>query len=309
MNAGIKNKYIGIEIGGTKLQIAISDAAGVIVSRLRFPIAPANGAAGIRAQLEKSIAGIGAQTIAAAGVGFGGPVDWETGVIQTSHQVEGWSGFNLKHWLEQLTQAPVRVDNDANVAALAEAVQGGGVDKNPVFYITIGSGIGGGVVLNNEIYHGAASGEVEIGHICLDKRGTTLESVCSGWAVDKRVRNHIENYPDNLLSQLAAQCHESAAALLKPALEKGDAAAEELLDAVADDLAFALSHVVHLFHPQVIIVGGGLSLLGEPLRQAIAEKLSHYVMKAFLPAPPVKLALLGENAVPAGALLLARKTQ
>ncbi len=165
------------------------------------------------------------------------------------------------------------------------------------------------MVLNNEIYHGAACGEVEIGHIRLDKRGATLESVCSGWAVDKRVRNHIENHPDSLLSQLAAQCHELAAALLKPALEKGDAAAEELLDAVADDLAFALSHVVHLFHPQVIIVGGGLSLLGEPLRQAIAEKLSHYVMKAFLPAPPVRLALLGENAVPAGALLLARKTQ
>ena len=119
MNAGIKNKYIGIEIGGTKLQIAISNAAGVIVSRLRFPIAPANGADGIRAQLEKSIVGIGAETIAAAGVGFGGPVDWETGVIQTSHQVKGWSGFNLKQWLEQLIQAPVQVDNDANVAALA----------------------------------------------------------------------------------------------------------------------------------------------------------------------------------------------
>lgn len=306
MNADSR-KWIGIEIGGTKLQIAARDAAGMIVQQLRFTVHPTEGAAGIRAQIEKSIAVMHPQTIAATGVGFGGPVDWKTGIIQTSHQVEGWAGFDMKGWLEGLTNAPVLVDNDANVAALAEAIQGSGRAHNPVFYMTIGSGIGGGVVINGEIYHGTAPGEVEIGHIRLNKNGATLESECSGWAADKKVRTYIDAHPHNLLAQLAAGNSGTEAALLKPALERGDRAAQQLILSIADDLAFGLSHVVHLFHPQVIIIGGGLSLLGQHLRQPVAERLPHYIMKAFLPAPVIQLALLGENVVPIGALELAKK--
>lgn len=95
---------------------------------------------------------IGIKNIAATGVGFGGPVYWETGIIQTSHQVEVWSGFNLKARLQTLTNALVGIQNDANVAALAEAIHGNGSGHNPVFFITIG--IGGGFIVDKEIYHG-----------------------------------------------------------------------------------------------------------------------------------------------------------
>lgn len=301
-----KKKWIGIEIGGTKLQIAISDATGIL-QQWRFAIHPGAGAAGIQAQLEKSLAEIGTQTIAATGVGFGGPVDWKTGVVQTSHQIEGWAGFDLKRWLEDLTKAPVLVDNDANVAALAEAVQGGGTGYNPVFYMTVGSGIGGGVVRNNEIYHGAIPGETEIGHIRLHKNGTTLESECSGWAVNNKVRMYSKAHPHSLLAQLAAGSTGPEAMLLGPALEQGDAAAQQLINNVADDLAFALSHVVHLFHPQLIIIGGGLSLLGAWLCNPIILRLPYYVMKAFHPTPVIQPAALGENVVPIGAIELAKK--
>lgn len=298
-------KFIGIEIGGTKLQLAVSD--GVMEHLFRYNVDAAAGAAGILAQIEKCIAEIGAENIAATGVGFGGPVNWQTGVIQTSHQVAGWAQFDLKTWLERLTGAPAAIDNDANVAALAEATHGSGRGYNPVFYMTIGSGIGGGLVVNNEIYHGALPGEAEIGHIRLGKNGNTLESACSGWAVNKKVRSYIDENPDSLLAQLAAENTEPKAALLKPALEQNDAAAQHIIDAIAGDLAFALSHVVHLFHPEIIIMGGGLSLLGEHLRRPVAEQLPPYVMTAFLPPPVIEIASLHENVVPIGALELAKK--
>jgi glucokinase len=302
-----RTQLVGIEIGGTKLQVAVSDNEGTIKQQLRYTVDPTAGAAGIQAQLQKSLAQIGIETIAAIGVGFGGPVDWKTGIIQTSHQVEGWAQYNLKAWLEEFTGAPVAVENDANVAALAEATNGAGKGYNPVFYMTIGSGIGGGLVLDNSIFHGAIPGEVEIGHVRLSKNGNTLESECSGWAVNKKVRAYIALHPHSLLAQRAASHHGPEAQLLQYALEKGDAHAKEIMAAVADDLAFALSHVVHLFHPQMLILGGGLSLLGEALRQPIAERLPYYVMKAFHPVPKIALAALRENVVPVGALQLAKQ--
>ncbi|MBD0293883.1 MAG: ROK family protein [Flavisolibacter sp.] len=94
--------------------------------------------------------------------------------------------------------------------------------------------------------------------------------------------------------------------LLKPALEKEDKDAQQIIHEVADDLAFALSHVVHLFHPDVLVIGGGLSLLNEFLRKPIEDRLTHYVMKAFLPPPPLLIALLREDVVPIGAFTLAK---
>src|SRR5207237_5270130 len=121
-------------------------------------------------------------------------------------------------WLEDLTQAPARVDNDGNVAALAEARRGAGQGFNPVFYATLGSGVGGGLVINGDIYHGASPGEAEIGHVRLDRSGTTVESRCSGWAVNRRVREHINRHPQSVLARLAkeagASCEGSEAKLL-----------------------------------------------------------------------------------------------
>ena len=90
----------------------------------------------------------------------------------------------MREWLQQVSDAPVFIDNDANVAALGEAIHGAGAGFNIVFYMTIGSGIGGGLIIDKKIYHGAFPGEAEVGHLRLNKKGETLESLCSGWAVD-----------------------------------------------------------------------------------------------------------------------------
>lgn len=192
------------------------------------------------------------------------------------------------------------------MAALGEAVHGSASKYNIVFYMTIGSGIGGGVVINKQIYHGALPGEVEIGHVRLNKNGQTLEDLCSGWAIDKKIRSAVLAEPHSLLAELVGNVTTGEARFLKTAVEKGDSTAKKIIKDTASDLAFGLSHVVHLFHPEIIIIGGGLSLIGQQFSEEISAILPKYILKSFLPAPPIKFASPGEMVVPAGALELAR---
>jgi glucokinase len=302
--------FAGIEIGGTKLQLVTGDENGKTLERRKLAVDAVKGASGIRQQIEKSLPKmLAGRKPVAIGVGFGGPVDWKTGKICWSHQIDGWSEFDLPGWLGRLASAPVFVDNDANVAALGEARHGAGVGFNPMFYVTLGSGVGGGLVAEGKIYHGSVPGEAEIGHVRLDRHGTTVESRCSGWAVDARIRELIKKEPASLLARKVGNAARGEARYLGAALLAGDVAARKILHETAEDLAFGLSHTVHLFHPAIIIIGGGLSDLGEPFRSAVQNGLGQFIMEAFAPGPPIKIAKLGEDAVPVGALELARARQ
>jgi glucokinase len=299
--------YLGIEIGGTKLQIVVGTDAGKILQRRRLTVDPQKGGAGIREQIAAALPGLLAPGgPVAVGVGFGGPVDWRTGTICCSHQVEGWSQFALGDWLLARAKLPVAVENDANAAAYGEAQCGAAIGCNPVFYVTLGSGVGGGLVADSSIYHGAKPGEAEIGHVRLDRDGTIVESRCSGWAVDAKIRQLRLTEPNSLLCQWTLDVSGGEARFLARGCRDGDDAAARILRETAQDLAFGLSHVVHLFHPEIIVLGGGLSLVGEALRAEVEHALQPLVMDAFAPGPRVALASLGEDAVPIGALLLAK---
>jgi glucokinase len=299
---------LGIEIGGTKLQLVAGDERGAILERCRFEVDRATGGEGIRRQIAAALpALLQRHQPQAIGVGFGGPVDWRTGVICCSHQVAGWHDFPLGVWLQERAGRPVFVDNDANVAALGEARHGAGVGANPVFWINMGSGVGGGLVVNGALYHGLPPGEAEVGHVRLARDGTIVEDRCSGWAVDRRIREAVEKEPASAQARrLCGEAPGGEARHLAPALAEGCPVARALLAAVAEDLAFGLSHVVQLLHPEVVVLGGGLSLVGEPLRVAVAAALPGFVMDSFQPGPRVVLAALCEDAVPVGALVLAR---
>lgn len=297
---------LGIEIGGTKLQVVAGTPTGTVSERRRFDVDPGGGGAGIRASIASCLPDLLSRwRPAAMGVGFGGPVDFRTGRIACSHQVAGWSGFPLRDWLAEQAGIPVVVDNDANVATLGESIRGAGAGVDPVFYTTLGSGVGGGLVAGGMIYHGATPGESELGHLRLDRSGRIVEQHCSGWAVDRRIREAIASGTPTMLATLCRGMHGGEARHLAAAVAQADPVGCRILDDVAGDLAWALSHVVHLFHPGMLILGGGLALVGESLRSSVARQLEPWIMESFRPPPPVRLAALLEDAVPTGALLLA----
>jgi glucokinase len=297
--------FLGIEIGGTKLQLVLADADLRILRRFRFKIDQAAGARGIRECIEDTLKQLKDTPIETIGVGFGGPIDRATGKIFTSYHINGWSDFSLKDWLQQISGTNVVVDNDANVAALGEALYGAGKSFQNVFYVTIGSGVGSGLVLDGKIYHGAVPGETEFGHVRLDKQGNTVQSSCSGWAVDGKIRNAILEFPKSRLARLAKDLKQNEATILGEALAGKDPQAVKIFESTMEDFAFGLSHAIHLLHPHIVILGGGLSLLGEPLRKAVEGKVKDFLMDAFQPGPPIRLSALNEDAVTIGAIGLA----
>ncbi|HEX4150461.1 MAG TPA: ROK family protein, partial [Pirellulales bacterium] len=180
---------LGIEIGGTKLQLGVAAGDGTPLAALeRFDVEPSRGAGGILSQIQTSAERlIGRHGVRAIGIGFGGPVDPLAGRVLKSHQIEGWQDFPLADWMRTAFGLPVCLGNDADLAGLAEGRFGAGKGTNPVFYITVGTGIGGGLIVDGQIYRGSGLGAAEIGHLRpglnADQPDTSIESVASGWGI------------------------------------------------------------------------------------------------------------------------------
>jgi glucokinase len=291
---------LGIEIGGTKLQAGVASEDGKLRALVRRKVDPARGGEGIREQIPSLIeetlsqAGVSPQALAGVGVGFGGPVDSSAGRILVSHQIEGWSGFPLREWLGSRVKVPVVLQNDAKTAAYAEATLGAGKGLRRIFYVTIGSGIGGGLVVDGRIDEGQGLGAGEIGHTWVPDPQTgepeKLELVASGWSIGNRAR---------------ARMGESATAeSVYAAAEKGDPHARALLDETAEALALGISNVVTLLCPERVILGGGVSLMGPLLWGPLRAKIAEYGFKPFAGRTEIVPAALGEEVVVIGAVLL-----
>lgn len=307
---------LGIEIGGTKLQTALVDTAGVVHRRSAGSVDHGAGAEGIRAvlarQLAEALDAVGERrgAIVGVGIGFGGPVDRRAGVVAHSFHVGGWGRFPLAEWVRArlagvLADVPVHLENDANAAALAEATVGAGRGHRVVFYTNAGSGIGAGLTVDGRLYHGRHSGEMELGHVRLAPDGGILEERASGWAIDRAVAAEVRRDPGGILGRGVAAGAAPTARCLPAALAVGDPAATQILSSAAGHYAHALSHVVHLLNPDLIVLGGGVAAIGEPWRAAVADRLAGLLMRPLCPPPPVVLAALGEDVVPVGAALVA----
>jgi len=304
--------FVGIEIGGTKLQSAIIGHDGCILLRTSDLVDASAGADTMRETLAAQLAWLVAawrdrdgQNIEAVGIGFGGPVDRVRGVIATSFHVAGWNGFPLMDWVAgQLGGLPTVLENDANAAALAEATVGAGRDARLVFYSNSGSGIGAGFVIDGVLYRGRGSGEMELGHLRLGTDGGILEDAASGWSIDRRVRDDVASHPNGVMATLAAG-QLADARILPASLAAHDAAAATILNDAARQYALALSHVVHLLNPEVIVLGGGVAEIGTAWRDLVSGHLETFLMAPFTPGPSVRLAALGQNVVLVGAALAA----
>jgi glucokinase len=322
--------FLGIEIGGTKLQLGLGQGDGTLKGLWRGPVDVAAGAEGIRRQITAAVpellrqAGLDRGQVRGVGIGFGGPVDDRTHTVIKSHQIEGWDDFPLADWIGGLLGWPAVLGNDADVAGLAEALFGAGKGLSPVFYITIGSGIGGGLIINGEIFRGCGRGAAEIGHTkgthawlrpSQDQtyyRDGTTESFSSGWGIQDWVglcSRYLQGVRSQLFEKIVPSGDFSGTAEdVAAAAQEGDAVACNVLVLAWEVLANAIANMIALLCPRRIIIGGGVSLMGEellfsPLRRMVTER----VFKPFAGCYDIVPAALGEAVVVHGALALARK--
>ncbi|MCS6977467.1 MAG: ROK family protein [Gemmatales bacterium] len=316
--------YLGIEIGGTKLQLGIGPGDGTLRALIRRSVDVAAGGEGIRRQIEETVplllqqANLPSRAIRGMAYGFGGPVDDHTRRVLKSHQVAGWDGFPLAAWSESRLGFPCALGNDCDVAALAEASFGASRGHDPVFYVTVGSGIGGGLVLQGRIYRGSGRGAAEIGHLRLRGRHVCprtghwiefgpLEDFASGWAIQRTAAARLRDEPQRSSVLRGLASNQLTVQAIGEAARNGDDLAREVLAEAVRYLAWGVCQVIALLAPKCIVVGGGVSLLGEdlffaPLRAAVAE----HVFRPFANTYVILPAELGEEVVVHGALALAR---
>jgi glucokinase len=319
------SNYLGIEIGGTKLQVGVGPDDGKLRALWRGDVDVAAGPEGIRRQIVAAVpkvlqrAKLDRGDVRGVGIGFGGPVDDATRTVIKSHQIKGWDGFPLADWVGDTLELPAVLGNDSDVAGLAEALHGAGKGLSPLFYFNIGSGIGGALILDGEIYRGVGRGAVEFGHLKVRyfdvhniEQWEILEKVASGWGIAERARRALRGeigtrITPSVLREIPAR-KLTAHHVFEAQRTGNDHLANWLLQNTWDALVEALCHVVTLLCPRRIVVGGGVAGVGDELLfRPLRERLRERVFAPFAGLTDIVPAALGEEVVVHGAIALARK--
>jgi glucokinase len=308
--------FLGIEIGGTKLQLGVGDGRGPrLVALERFNIVAARGAEAIREQILAAARRLAAMhDTTHIGIGFGGPVAADGLRVVRSHQVAGWEGFPLVDWCRDELGLPAVLGNDADLAGLAEARFGAGRGYNPVFYITVGTGIGGGLIVDGHVNRGSGHGAAEIGHLRPGPEASdphaTVESRAAGPGIVATVHRTMAASSGRHVDDLAARAGRDTSALTARIVGEAAANGNEIALAGLREsqrvLGWAIAQVITLVAPAAVVVGGGVSLLGEALFFApLRREVDTYVFPPFRGTYKLLPAELGEEMVIYGALALA----
>ncbi len=252
---------------------------------------------------------------AAIGVSFGGPVRASQGLVVLSHHVAGWENVLLCEQLEKEFHTRVVMDNDANVAALGETKFGAGRNCSSVLYITVSTGVGGGWILDGEIYRGANELAGEIGHVVIDPQGPPcvcgrrgcVEQLACGPAIARMARERLGKNPAHghiLRGMIENDLSQVTALRVNQAALAGDELAREVMDDAARALGFALGNVICLMNPQRIIIGGGVSKAGEHYFETVRAAARENVLPELRDAVDIVPAALVDDAPLWGALAL-----
>jgi glucokinase len=316
--------FIGVDVGGTKVAAGLVNSAGEITHQTRTPMVATDAAAGLAAVIT-AIDSVRSATdhtptlpglISGIGICAPGPLDPRTGIVVNPPNLPGWRNFPLAAEVSKAYRLPVRVDNDGNAAALAEAVWGAGRGFRNVFCATIGTGIGTGIVFDGHIYHGRTGAAGEGGHMTIDYRGPRcgcgklgcIEALASGPAIARRAAEKIAaGRRSSMAEQSKVASGRITSEMVGQAYVAGDLLAQEVLRETAMFLAVWLGNIVDLLEPDVMIVGGGAASMLQPFMKEIRDQLPTWCVNSHCQEIPLVTAHYGADAGIAGGAALCRE--
>lgn len=301
---------IGFDLGGTNMGASIVALDGKILYSNECPTLANESAENVINRIKNLISNCFAKAktenleILSIGIGCPGIIDTDNGIVKYSPNLTNWSNVEISKILNQEFNVPVYVDNDVRVAALGEYFFGAGRGYKNILCITIGTGIGGGIILDGKIMRGSSQSMGEIGHITLKKDGPLcgcgnygcLEALASSIAIIREAKAVIENNGSEIMKNLFNNTGELNAKLVTDAYHQGDKEAIRIVNEVAEWVGIGLSSVINLINPEVIIIGGGVALAGDILFNPIKKEIEKRALK--IPRELVKIvpAQLGNDA-------------
>ena len=312
---------VGVDIGGTKVAAGLVDREGAIKSQTRTPMVANRDAGEGLAAVISAIDVLFAQDakartkIRGIGICAPGPLDPHTGVIVNPPNVPCWRNFPLAAEVAKVYDVPVKVENDANAAALAEAIWGAGRGFHHIFYATIGTGIGTGLVCDKRIYNGRTGAAGEGGHMSIDYNGPRcgcgkpgcIEILAAGPAIARRARAKLaadQSSGSNILDLAKGNIDDVTSEMVGHAYADGDPLAKEILQETVKLLALWLSNIVDLLEPDVMIVGGGVVAMLNPFFGDLSKWLVEYCVNSRSREIPLLKAHYGADAGIAGGAAL-----
>ena len=314
MTKKLEKMIVGVDLGGSKINAILSDSSGNIEARDLRDTLSHEGPDAVIKRIIESIKQVASRAdIAGIGIGAAGACDVATGVITLSPNLPGWYNIPLKDIIQREFDLPVYLENDATAAALGEHCFGGGVGIDNLIYICVGTGIGGGILIDGQLYHGASGSAGEIGHMTIDINGPSCpcgnsgcwETLASGTALAREAVKRIEaGTQTSILNFADGQLQKVSAHRVFLATREGDRLANELISQTAHYLGVGLVNIVNIFNPQLILIGGGLSRMGQLLLEPATKVVRERAYELPARAVRIELARLGADAEALGAAAL-----
>jgi glucokinase len=285
---------VGIDLGGTNIVVGtVAEDGSELHGLVSEPTLPEQGSDAVVARIVKlarsSLAHAGDRAVSGVGIGSPGPLDTKRGLVLLTPNL-GWTNFPLRDRVADALGLPATLDNDANCAVFGEWWRGAARGANHVVGLTIGTGIGGGIVLNGEIYHGASDIAGEIGHMTIDSTGRRckcgnygcLEAYASGPAIAARAVEGVEAGADTSLPEyVRGDLTKITAQVVYEAAHDGDEYAREVVHETAKVLGAGVANIINIFNPEVVVICGGVTLAGDQLFVPLRSEVKR---RAFKPA-------------------------
>ena len=309
--------YCGVDLGGTSIDVGIVDINGNVIARIKRPTNAHEGPKAVIDRINESIIAalekpnIEQKNLLGIGIGVPGLIDADKGMVSFLTNLPGWEGIPLSEVLEEKFHMPVKLYNDANAAAYGEYLFGSGKGARNFVYMTVSTGIGGGVIIEGKLYHGASFGAAEIGHMVINTHGEKcncgnygcFESMASGSAIAKFAQKAIAMGKHSLIEELSGNEPIKAEHVFEAAV-RGDRLALDIIDDEAFYLGIGICNIMAMYNPEIIAIGGGISNQWDKFYDKMMETVRNRALKQNEKSCKVLKAGLGIDAGVIGAAAL-----